>query len=172
MTATAGADILIGDYDTLQTQITTNTSSISTINASSPLTRIGCRIRRAANQSIANNTGTDISFDTEDQDTSGFFAPTSTTVTIPAGLGGIYVVTVVVVGTTGGRSLCDVKLSSSITGMPTIVRNGQQGSTENRMSAWFSGPLAAADTVACTVLQNSGGAANYTAWMSVYRMGA
>lgn len=55
--------------------------------------RTGGSWRRVAFQSIPNTTPTAISWDTEDADTDGFLSPSSTTATIPAGLGGVYAVT-------------------------------------------------------------------------------
>ncbi len=54
----------------------------------------GCRLRRVANQSIANITPTSISWDQEDLDTDGFITTPSTTITIPAGLDGRFAITV------------------------------------------------------------------------------
>lgn len=48
-----------------------------------------CIVRRVAAQAVADNTVTNISFDTEDVDTDGMFAPTSTDITIKTA--GVYV---------------------------------------------------------------------------------
>jgi hypothetical protein len=54
---------------------------------------IGCRVYRSTSQSVNHNTVTDVaSFDIEAMDTNGFHTGTGNTVTIPAGLGGIYLV--------------------------------------------------------------------------------
>jgi hypothetical protein len=55
-------------------------------------TFIGCRIQNSANQSIANNTDTALTFDSETFDTDGFHSTSSNTsrITIPAGKAGYY----------------------------------------------------------------------------------
>jgi len=56
--------------------------------------RCGWGIRRVAFFTATGGSTLDvISFDTEDFDTNAFFAPTSTNVTVPAGKGGVYLVT-------------------------------------------------------------------------------
>jgi len=69
-------------------------SAISTttdvaIQARTTMARL-CRLRRAAVQSVASATDTAVSWDTEDEDPSGMIAATSSTVTIPAGMGGLW----------------------------------------------------------------------------------
>ena len=51
--------------------------------AASLFTRRGCRIRRAATQTLNNATLTTISYDTEDEDTDALFPSSGTTITIP-----------------------------------------------------------------------------------------
>ena len=56
------------------------------------LRRVGGRWTRAgATQTIATSTATAVSWTTEEQDTDLFLTPTSTTITVPQNLGGIYV---------------------------------------------------------------------------------
>lgn len=50
------------------------------------------KLRRVAAQTITSNTTVAVSFDTEDSDDSGFFPGSGTTLTVPSGLGGLYVV--------------------------------------------------------------------------------
>jgi hypothetical protein len=59
---------------------------------SSSSTFVGCRIQNSGNQSIANNTDTALTFDTETFDTNGFHSTSSNTsrITIPAGKAGYY----------------------------------------------------------------------------------
>lgn len=66
--------------------------------------RTGVSVRRAANQSIADATTAAITFDTEDVDTDGFIAVSSTTITIPSGLGGLYVLGWHITGESGGSN--------------------------------------------------------------------
>jgi hypothetical protein len=94
--------------------------------------RIGCRIRRVANQPINSAASTPVNFDTQDEDTDGFFAPTSTTVTIPAGLGGVYDLTYRQTLNAGptSRTFAELALTSSIPGNPTDFRFPGNGHRE------------------------------------------
>lgn len=144
------------------------------VRASDILTRKGCRLRRVANQSINTATTTAISWDTEDEDQGGFIAVTSTTVTIPTGLGGIYDLTFVPQPQAGisGRAFCEVIITTSLTGYPAEFRVFMDSSNEDRAFAALSGiPLAAADTFVCNVFHGTGAAVNYRGWMSCYRVG-
>lgn len=131
--------------------------------------RTGCALRRAANQSISTGTSyTNITWDTEDADTDGFISVSSTTVTIPSGLGGLYLV----------RFTVDAGLPTN--GSAGKVRIVAGGVTHSQgYGAYDAGgglaitvPLAAADTITCGMAQNVGGSANATARLWVYRIGA
>lgn len=50
------------------------------------------KLRRVATQTITSGAIVAVSFDTEDSDDSGFFPGSGTTLTVPSGLGGLYVV--------------------------------------------------------------------------------
>lgn len=50
------------------------------------------KVRRVATQTINSGTNTLISFDTEDADDNGFFPSSGTTLTVPTGAGGLYVI--------------------------------------------------------------------------------
>jgi hypothetical protein len=142
------------------------------IEASDILVRCGCRVRRAAVQSINNNSGTALSWDTEDEDTDGFIAVTSTTVTIPTGKGGLYAVTVMLdpAGTMNNRLLMDFKPTSSITGLPAQFRS-EPNTDQTIYSASWTIPLAAADTFIVEAFHTDGAAVDFTGWMSCYRVG-
>lgn len=133
---------------------------------------VGCRLRRAANQSINNVVTTSISWDTEDLDTHGFIAVTSTTVTIPTGLDGLYAITFVPLPAVAPatRFITQVVVTTAITGMATTFR-ATGGAGENFMYVGITVPLLAADTFLCQVFQQNGAAVNFTAWLACYRMG-
>ena len=134
------------------------------------LTKIGCRLRRAANQSIPNITPTAILFDTEDDDTSEFIAVTSTTVTIPAGYDGLYAITFrVAMSLAAGRSFAELTFSSAVTGLPNLRVPGS--TLEGSILASPTVPLLAGDSFTAVVFQSTGGATNATAWLSCYRIG-
>src|SRR6266508_3372086 len=111
----------------------------------------GCRLRRVANQSIANITPTSISWDQEDLDTDGFITTPSTTITIPAGLDG----------------------RSAITGMPSNLRTVMAtGNSDPRYLAAVTIPLLAGDSFIVQLFHTIGAATNHTAWMTCSRTSA
>jgi hypothetical protein len=127
---------------------------------------VGCRIRRAATQLISNNVNTEFTFDTEDADTNGFFVAPSTTVTIPAGLGGLYLV--------GGRidpaantGACytDIKINNNI-----VQRFPNVNNAGPPFPSWLWN-CAAGDTIKIALLQGAGVAVNFVAWLHVVRLG-
>lgn len=143
------------------------------VRASDVLDRVGVRVRRVATQSVNSATDTAISWDTEDEDTDGFIAVTSTTITIPTGLGGIYAISLFLQGASSlsGRCFSDIDITSAITGVPTIFRAPVEMSTETRYTNTFTGPLLAGDSFTASVFQTSGGAVTFTGWLACYRVG-
>jgi hypothetical protein len=133
--------------------------------------RIGCRLRRALGQSVAPATLTNISWDTEDEDTDGFHS-TGATITIPAGLDGLYDVTIRAnTSTLVGRTLIRLVPSSSIAGMPTLFRT-LIPTSETDWSLSVAGiPLVAGDTFVVQVYHSNSGNLSWFAWMSCYRQG-
>lgn len=131
-------------------------------------------LRRAANQSVSDATVTAISWDTEDSDTDGFITATSSTLTVPSGLGGLYSVTVCLTGAAnpGAAGFAAINPSSA-TGLRFSLGGGNAvGAWQASVGATWVGPLAAAETLTVTVYQDSGGASNYTGYLRVYRIGA
>lgn len=137
---------------------------------------VGCRIRRAAAQSVNNTTATSISWDTEDQDTDGFITVTSATVTIPSGLGGLYAITahmVCAISEAGGvRDFISIEVTSSITGMPVNFRNAGEAAAEDMMDISVTIPLNAGDSFVVQVFHSTGAAVNFTGWLACYRIAA
>jgi hypothetical protein len=132
--------------------------------------RTGWRLRRAANQSIPNTTPTDISWDTEDTDTDGFITVTAATITVPTGLGGLYVIGATLSGPSWvqnagytGRVIVDgtgYALPASGAGEPAV----------NAPAGMFF-PLNAGSTVTVRMTQTSGSAQNFTASCYGWRVG-
>lgn len=137
--------------------------------------RVGCRIRRVAAQAITTATLTAANFDTEDEDTDGFFAPTSTTVTIPAGKDGVYSI-MFYVGLqfqATARNFVDIQVTSSLAGLSNNYRSTYDGPTaEVRGMATFSGPLVAGDSFVGNVFQSTGANQNLAATLTCYQTGA
>lgn len=127
--------------------------------------RVGCRLRRAANQSTSTGGSTNISWDTEDEDTDGFIAVTSATITIPTGMDGLYAVS----------ARCAAASSMGATNVLDITTSGLSSSGTfngfNIANASLITPLAAGNTIVCSVYQSSGGAVNVTASLQAYRVG-
>lgn len=126
--------------------------------------RTGCLLRRSSNQSISNSSITSVSWDTETADTDGFIAVTSSTVTIPSGLAGLYHITAV-------HSLDTIPT----THMMRIIAGGNNydfhgGGGSGRIAASIMVPLAGADTLATQCYQSSGGSANLTGYLYCYRV--
>jgi len=132
---------------------------------------VGCQLRRVANQSITNGVATAISWDTEDVDTNGFIAVTSSTITIPAGLGGLYAITAYLncAGITGTGGAIIIDPTSSITGMPADFLTPLD-ETRDRGSFGIIIPLLAGDTFNVQAFHASAAAVNFTAWLSCYRI--
>jgi hypothetical protein len=126
--------------------------------------RTGGTWTRATNQSINNVTVTTVTFTTEGFDSDGFLTPTSGTVTIPTGLGGIY-----------AWEFTGTWSSTPTTG---IVYAGYSGLTQtyqqaNQAAHGASGiaVMAAGDTFVIQDYQASGGALNLNpAKLNFYRL--
>jgi len=168
------ADFVPGQITAAQLNVLV--AAVNGIDARAALTdplgaRKGCRIRRVANQSVANSSTQTISWDTEDDDQGGFFAPTSTTITIPTGLGGLYAVTFVPDPATSPatRFIANIVPNTALSNYPTNIRAA--GNNEDVLSVSGFFPLLAGDSLTFSVFQNSGAADNFTAWASCYRVG-
>jgi hypothetical protein len=86
-------------------------------------TRHGCRLSRAAAQTVSAGVTATVSWDTEREDTDGYIAVTGTTITIPTGLPGIYAITADINPAAGtGNNFLDLVLTSSIPGFPATYR--------------------------------------------------
>lgn len=137
------------------------------------LTRMGCSIRRAANQSVGNATGgaVYVSWDTQDADTDALFAPTSDTVTIPSTGAGIWAVTVrlswgSVLGGTA-RTFLALELNATAN---DVYRLPAAPIGEQFVGASWVLPFDASDAFKIQVYQSSGAANNLTAELHCYRV--
>ena len=143
--------------------------------------RTGCAVKRTAAQSIATGaTRAEITFDGEDFDSDGFFTPSSTDITIPAGLGGIYAVQFQVIwaSTPGTTSLTRARIIPfgstvywTINGDSSNYQVYNYGGTAIVTGGSGTFAFAAGDKLTLTVAQGSGAAINVTAFMSCYRIG-
>jgi len=128
---------------------------------------VGCVLTNSAAQSIANNTYTALTFNTESLDTDGFHSTVTNTnrITIPAGKAGKYLITVMASFTangTGARELFLLVNDTQPSGSATKF------STEDQPNASFNSSLVGSivldltvgDYVNASVFQASGGALN------------
>lgn len=134
--------------------------------------RTGVTLRRTTNQTIPNSTQTDISWNVEDQDTDGFISVPSTTITIPSGLGGMYMFTYRASGSViddTARHFLSIALITSIASMPVYHRLPMWAFEDlGEISVMLE--LAAGDTINCNVFQSGGSSQTFTAWLSMYRV--
>lgn len=89
--STAAARLGVGANNTVLTADSAEATGLKWAAPASP-TFVGCDLRKTANQTIANNSTTKITFDSENFDTNGFHdnATNNTRITIPTGYGGKY----------------------------------------------------------------------------------
>lgn len=126
--------------------------------------RVGWWVQRIATQSIATATSTLISWDTEQQDTDGFIAVTATTVTIPAGLGGVYAITVGAYAAAGVGATNSLDLNTTVTGAASPF------TAFNIATTTVVEPLAAGQTVEARVYHSAGVNVNFQANFFGYRI--
>jgi len=135
--------------------------------AASSASWVGCVLTNSASQSIANNTYTALTFDTESLDTDAFHSTVTNTnrITIPTGKGGKYLVTAMVTfagNATGFRALYLTVNSATPNASATRFSTQDQPSAVVDSSCVGSMvvSLSAGDYVNLAVYQSSGGALN------------
>lgn len=127
-------------------------------NAKLGLTEV--KIRRAANQTIEDFSYID--FDTEDSDPNGFFAPTNSTITVPAGYAGLYTIACRIVrSSTGAGASTQMTLESE---SDQIIQQFGSSGTVGHVFANLYLPESATVRIGIT----GGGDIDYTArlWMT------
>ena len=128
----------------------------------------GCHVQRAATQTIPNVTATAISWDSEVTDTDGFITAPSGTITIPAGLGGVYGITVATNLSAGAGSL-GAYVSIQVPAQEIVVHMGANASIGSASAFWS---LGATNTVSANVYQTSGASLAVTAQLQLWRVTA
>lgn len=169
----AGQTIFETDTDRILTRDAANANWVRT-GWTTAAGRTGVRARRVANQNIPNNGGapTLVVWDTEDFDSDAFLPTPSGIITIPAGLGGVYVISVQFALQTAaifnGRSFIDFAAAGITWRWPLVP------GFEGLVSASLTLQLAPADTVSTSLFQTSGGAVNIgpSSRLEFYRIGA
>jgi len=136
--------------------------------------RTQVQLRRAANQSMTNSTYTSVSWDTEDSDADGFITATSSTLTVPSGLGGWYIMefnaTAQASATYTDLGVRLVKTGSNVAVWPFYGISYTPNIGDSLVQAHWSGPLAASDTIVWQLFQTSGADRNATFSLSMLRV--
>lgn len=126
------------------------------------------RLRRAAVQAIGSGLTANISWDTEDTDTTGFITVTSDTLTVPAGQGGVYVGHIFITS-----ALASSEYYANVTaGGKLFVEEHTESANSGRLSIPISTRLAAGDTIVTAVTNVTGGGIshNFTARLELFRV--
>jgi len=128
-------------------------------------TFVGVRLEKSGNQSIADGTFTDVTWDTEKFDTDAFHDPSSNTdrITIPAGKAGYYFISA---GTrfednvnNDTRTALRIMKNGTSVGISYLQNVGNTNGFPTNMYSLLIN-LAVSDYIECNVYQNSGGAKN------------
>ena len=129
-------------------------------------TRAGGSWSRPSGQSVGSGSQTTITWTTEGLDTHGFLTPTSGTVTIPAGMGGLYAITAQLdaAATLGGRCYVQDTAAGRIYRVPFTSPG------EDLVAVSATLPLAAGDTISVAVYHASGSTIAWTGYLDVYRI--
>jgi len=137
----------------------------STARLLSPV-RAGGSWSRTSGQSVDSGSQTTITWTTEGLDTHGFLTPTSGTVTIPAGMGGLYAISVALDAgaALGGRCY------AQITAAGRIYRTPFTSPGEDLVSVSATVPLAAGDTISVAMYHASGSTIAFKGALDVYRV--
>lgn len=164
-TGEEGMEIHVTDED--RSYLYNGSAWIRTANYSAA-GRTGVVLTRAAAQTIPTTVLTTISWDTEGFDSDGFVAVPSGTITIPAGLGGLYVATVSTdwsAGTGGLGGLINIVRNGTTYGntMPAGVQTGLSSITI---------PWAVGDALTVSVLHTASGSLTVTARLDFFRLSA
>lgn len=127
-------------------------------------TRVGVRATRGTAQAFSASTLTDVTYTGETEDTDDFFTATSSTITVPTGKGGLYIITFVVSLSVSPSLSLYLYVNGSVIG---------QGAGSNAGTGVLTmvQALAAGDTVKSAIFGSSGGNIN-SAVLSCYRIGA
>jgi len=129
----------------------------------------GAYVYKSTSQSLANDTQTAITFDSEVTDTDGYHdnSTNNTRLTVPTGLGGNYAVTgtITFTGNATGARYVVVKKNGNIF-FYTVLNNN--GTVEMMSQATQVIPLAAGDYVELFGIQTSGGSLNVSGGQTFY----
>lgn len=134
-----------------------------------PCPRVGVSAVRTSGQSTSNAAQANLSWPTVSATHAAYLAAGGSAVTIPAGLGGMYTVTVAANASTGlgARAYLSLILGGSMT---RTYRCPLYGGGEDRLSVTAALPLLDGDTVTAAVYQSTG-TVTWTAYLDLWRVG-
>lgn len=155
--ANTPARLGIGSTD----QVLKVTGGVPAWGAAGGTTAAGCYLQKSAAQSIANDTFTSITWDTETIDTDAYHSTATNTdrITIPSGKGGKYLVICTIVFAYNATNTRQVRIKKN----GTVVSNNIAGASHGNNAPVFCSTvldLAATDYITAEGWQNSGGNLN------------
>lgn len=142
--------------------------------------RTGCTIRKTGNTSVNNVANATITWTAEDYDSDGFITVSSSTVTIPTGCDGLYMVSCSVLFDFASLASIGVGIAASLSGTirgyhgSVLAANNTITSSGTIRTSGTSTiiPMAAGDTLTFSCTQSSGSAQNLTGAIAhIYRLG-
>jgi hypothetical protein len=162
ITATAAdtpARLAVGSNNQVLTADSSTATGLKWATPASGTTFVGCRLYNSASLTLANNTNTEVTFNSELYDTDGFHSTSTNTarITVPAGKAGYYYVYANVEygnSATGGRET-QIRKNGAVTDAVTTYQNFSGGDFSMQTSMLVY--LAEGDYVSLYAYQNSGG---------------
>ena len=130
--------------------------------------RSGCRVRRAANQSIASATLTAISWDTEDSDPDGYISATSSTFTVPANRAGWHSINASLVPASNSGTIS----ARVVAGARAWTQAGGQFTATIEATAQVTTYLNVGDQITVSVIYSTAGPINFTGSCDILWLGA
>lgn len=121
---------------------------------------VGAKAYRSSNVSLANNTFSNVSFNAQEYDTDAFFAPTSTNITIPAGLAGYYSIQGSIEYAANGTGTRFARINLNGTGLTFMFLTFGVSIFTQTVNVSAVVNLAVGDVITLEAYQNSGGALN------------
>lgn len=122
-----------------------------------------CVLSRSGAQALSTGTAEDISWTSEDLDQGGMYAGSGTDIVVPAGLGGLYLITAAtlfVASASGTYRGLNIEVGGAA---QVSQRNGlTDASISTRMTVSFMGVLSVSDIITVSAVQDTGGNLNIT----------